>query len=263
MMRWVKRGIGAIIALYLLVIAVVFFSQRSMLYFPPAEYYNPEQSRINMTEIRLDSSAFAWWSPPAEDKPVIMVFHGNGSAIYSNTPIFETLMDQGYGVMSVGYPGYPGNSDDQATQPAISKDSQDLYNWLIEQGITKDEIVFYGTSLGSGIAAQLAQDHPPALLILDAPFNSTLDMAKRQLPWLPVGLLMKDTYRSDLAMAELDMPLIWIHGTKDNIVPLSQGQKLFDGYDGPKTAHILKGSRHTNNWQNGGRDITLEALAKL
>ena len=72
---------------------------------------------------------------------------------------------------------------------------------------------------------------------------------------------MKDKFESDKALAGLDVPMIWIHGTADRIVPLSQGRKLYDGYGGPKTAHIIEGGQHTNLWFLGGREIVLNALA--
>jgi len=98
---------------------------------------------------------------------------------------------------------------------------------------------------------------------MDAPFNSVLDMGRKQIPWLPVSLLMKDTFQSDKALAGLDVPLIWIHGTADSIIPIAQGQKLYDGYKGPKSAHIIEGGQHTNLWFLGGREIVLGALKTL
>ena len=61
------------------------------------------------------------------------------------------------------------------------------------------------------------------------------------MPFLPAKLLMKDQYRSDQALKDLDMPLIWLHGTADEVISLKQGQKLYDGYSGPKSAHIIEG----------------------
>jgi len=132
------------------------------------------------------------------------------------------------------------------------------YAALKARGVSN--IIFYGTSLGSGVAAQLALRHAPELLILDAPFNSMSDMARRHMPFLPTGLLLKDKWKSDQALAQMDVPLIWIHGTQDKIVEIAQGQKLYDGYSGPKSDHIITGANHINTWLNGGREIVLSAL---
>ena len=265
-MKWLKRIVLALLVFYIVLVAFVYVLQRNFLYFPPQIYLTPEAVGLtSFKEVKIEGKGnlelTAFWSPPATDEhKVVMFFHGNGSAVYSNHDIYRDLADKGIGVLGVGYPGYPG-SDGRPSQDEIETAAALHRDFIINQGIDAIRLVYFGTSLGSGIASQLAEQHPPALLILDAPFNSILDMGRRQLPFLPVKLLMKDQFRSDLALEGLNVPLIWTHGTADRIVPLSQGQKLFEGYNGPKSAHIVKGGQHTNLWHLGGRDIVLEALA--
>lgn len=264
-MKWSKNFILAALTLYLIAAVAVFLLQRKLLYFPPNLYLTPSAVGVpEMDEIEIRSGdgarATGWYAPPSEsDGKVVMVFHGNASAVYSNHDIFRNLMDQGHGVWSVGYPGYPGGAG-KPTQEKLTLAAERQYGLILERGHSPENIIFYGTSLGSGVAVQLAATHKPSLLIMDAPFNSVLDMGRNQVPWLPVRLLMKDTFQSDKALADLNMPLIWIHGTADRVIPLSQGQKLYDGYEGPKTAHIIESGQHTNLWFLGGREIVLEAL---
>ena len=259
-MKWLKRISLAALTLYIILAATVFMLQRKMLYFPPNLYLTPAAVGVpQMMEIR--EGAGGWYAPPVDTNgKVVMVFHGNGSAIYSNNDIFRDLMENGYGVFSVSYPGYPG-SEEKPSQEGMVMAAKTQYEWILAQGIKPENIIFYGTSLGSGVAAQLTAKHQPSLLVMDAPFNSILDMGRKQVPWLPVSLLMKDKFQSDKALAGLKVPLIWIHGTADRIVPIAQGQKLYDGYEGPKSAHVIEGGQHTNLWFLGGRDIVLGALA--
>lgn len=260
-MNWlIKVGLGFLLA-YILFLILLYFSQRRLLYFPPAVYLSPSAMGIAMEEVKnADDEIISWWSAPVdESKKTIMVFHGNGSAIYSNHDIFSDLISHGYGVLSVGYPGYPGRRG-KPTQRGLVEAALSQYEWLQTQGIPEDNIVFYGTSLGSGVAAQLADLKQPSLLIMDAPFNSISEMAQEKFRWIPVKFLMKDGYHSGTALSGKEIPLLWIHGTEDNVVPLSQGQKLFDNYEGPKSAHVIKGGQHTNLWPLGGRDFVLAAL---
>ena len=83
------------------------------------------------------------------------------------------------------------------------------------------------------------------------------------MPFLPTSLLLKDKWESGKTLEEMDLPLIWIHGTRDRIVPISQGQKLYDSYDGPKSGHVIRGANHINTWLNGGKDYVLNALETL
>ncbi|MEP3890893.1 MAG: alpha/beta fold hydrolase [Hellea sp.] len=263
-MKWLKLIIFAALALYLIAAAALFMVQRKLLYFPPNLYLTPSAVGVDMQEMPYsqdDITVMGWYGAPVEaNGKVVMVFHGNASAIYSNHDVFQDLMAAGHGVWSVGYPGYPG-SDGTPSQAALVAAAEQQYEMLLEQGVEPENIVFYGTSLGSGVAAQLAAKYKPALLVMDAPFNSTLDMGRKTVPWLPLSLLMKDTFQSDKALTGLSVPLIWIHGTADRVIPLSQGQKLYDGYEGPKTAHIIADGQHNNLWFLGGREIVLGALA--
>lgn len=260
-MGWLIKCLLTTLGLYLALMAIAFFGQRKLLYFPPADYISPEQAKLPLQEITTSEGHLGWYAPPRDGQSVIMVFHGNASDIGSNTHIFRDLLAQGHGVFSVGYPGYPGNAETAPTQQGLTRAAQSQYDWLRTQDVSADRIIFYGTSLGSGVAAQLSRTRPPALLVMDAPFNSVLDMARAQTRILPVRLLLRDTWRSDLALAAYDGPLIWIHGDRDAVIPVQQGRKLYDSYDGPKSAHIISGSGHAGNWALGGRDIVLRALA--
>jgi len=247
--------------------------QRQLLYFPPPSYVPPSAVNIDMTAVNFTLSGAettSWYAPPqSETAPVIMFFHGNGSAVYSHHFIFSELMTQGYGVMSVGYPGYPFTNMDAAedrtkpSQDKLVRAALQNYEYLTAQGIAPERIVYMGTSLGTGIAAQLAARKPPSLLIMEAPFYSALDMGKRLMPVLPVQMLMKDKFQSGKALKSYSGPLIWMHGRADRIVPISQGQKLYDSYDGPKTAHIFEDGDHVNLWYIGGGDIVLTRLSKM
>ena len=254
MMKWVRRILITLILLYLGVLAAAFFAQRNFIYFPPNNYHAPP---ANMAEIKTPSGMTGWYSAAHDGRPTVMVFHGNASYMDTNLYIFRDLQAAGYGVWAVGYSGYPGNAG-PAAQANIVAGAAEQYELLKARGVTN--IIYYGTSLGSGVAAQLALRHEPEILILDAPFNSMSDMARYRMPILPTGILLKDTWRSDKVLKELDIPLIWFHGTKDRVIPISQGQKLYDGYNGPKTALVIPGSNHFNTWHNGGREVVLSAL---
>jgi len=257
MMIWIHRIILTALLLYIGVAVVIFFAQRKLLYFPPQLYHTPP---AELTEVRTASGGLGWYSPAQADRPTVMVFHGNASSIDSNMHIFRDLQSEGYGVWSVGYPGYPG-TDGSPTQDNLVRAAIEQYEHLTEMGA--ESIVFYGTSLGAGVAAQLSARHPPDLLIMDAPFNSVLDMARGQMPFLPTATLLKDKWRSDKALEGLEVPLIWIHGTADRVIPIAHGQDLYDGYAGPKSAHVIKGADHVNTWLNGGRSAVLTALGEL
>lgn len=250
------------VSFYLFMLVIIFFIQRSFLYFPPSDYRLPETyglENVESLEITLENGDLCrvWWhSPMDETRPVVMVFHGNGSAHDTLPDIVGDLAAEGYGVLTAEYPGYPGCAG-KPTQTAIVDAVTDQYRWIRAQNIDADRIVFYGTSLGTGVASQLSLTHTPRLMIVDAPFNSGTDMAQMRMPIFPARYLMRDTYRSDNALRGRDIPLLWIHGTKDMVVPFSQGEKLYNGYTGSKRFLTIPGGRHSNLWGLGGRESTI------
>ncbi len=282
-----KRLVLFLAGSYLLFCAALYGFQRKFLYIPPPIYLTPagvgldgaqEIRGADHTDDMQGSDILGWWMPPQNTqrddnirdeashnesaKPVVMFFHGNGSAVFSNHDIYRALHGQGYGVFAAAYPGYPGRTG-HPSQEKLTAAARAGYDFVTAQGVDPSKIVFYGTSLGSGVAAQLSAERRPALIIMEAPFTSVADMAQMQFPFLPAGPLTKDKFDSRKALSGSGIPMIWLHGTQDRVIPLTVGQTLYDTYDGPKTAHIIEGGQHNNLWYLGGDAIILKALSNL
>ena len=261
--------IGTILVLgsvYLIALAALYILQRSVLYIPPKVYLTPAgvdlSSAVEVPAPNEPNNIIGWWMPPKEEgAPVVMYFHGNGSAVYSANDVYRTLQTKGYGVFALAYPGYPGRAG-MTTQQSLTEAAIAGYDFVRSQGAQADKIVFYGTSLGAGVAAQLSAHRKPAHIIMEAPFTSAADMAQLRFPIFPAALLTKDKFHSDLALAESQIPLTWLHGTDDRVIPLSVGETLYENYDGPKTSHIIDGGLHNNLWYLGGQDIILTVLSQ-
>ena len=268
MARWKKIAVWglALSCLTYFGLVALLYSQQRRLLFPAPSYYRPPAAAgmANMAEIRIrsdDNLLTAWYGGPKDGcRSAVMVFHGNGSAVYSNTDIFRDLMNAGYGVWSVAYPGYPG-SEGFASQDNLVKAAQVQADELSTRMGPDARIHYYGTSLGSGVAAQLSVTHPPDTLFLDAPFYSVVDLAAANMRGFPIRRMMRDTFKSFEALSISDVPLYWTHGEADRVVPISEGQRLFDTYTGPKSKLIIPNGNHVNLWALGAKNWTLSALA--
>ena len=112
------------------------------------------------------------------------------------------------------------------------------------QGIAADHIILVGESLGTGPAVQTAAQYPVGALVLEAPYTAAVDIARAQYPWLPVGLLMLDQYRSRDHIAQVRAPLLILHGKGDRVIPFTSGKYLYTLANQPKTFHPLGDSGH-------------------
>ena len=267
MKKFIITSLAIAATVYLLALTALYIFQRSVLYIPPQVYLTPTAVElsgvIEVPDPTDQSDIMGWWLPPKEaGAPMVMYFHGNGSAVYSATDVYRTLQDQGYGVFALAYPGYPGRVG-QITQQSLTEAAIEGYDFVLSQGAQADKIIYYGTSLGAGVAAQLATVRQPTLIIMEAPFTSAADMAQRTFPIFPASLLTKDKFRSDHALSGSQIPMIWLHGTHDTVIPFEVGQALFDGYDGPKTGYVVQSGEHTNLWFLKTADVLLDALAEI
>ena len=84
--------------------------------------------------------------------------------------------------------------------------------------------------------------------MLISAYESTLAVARNQYFYLPVAALMKDSFRSDLRIARVSEPKLFLHGDLDSSVPLSSGKALFDAAPEPKTFSVQQGRGHNDIW---------------
>jgi hypothetical protein len=123
-------------------------------------------------------------------------------------------------------------------------------------------IVLWGESLGTGVAIALAAEKPVDKLILDAPFTSAVDVAAAIYWFLPVRLLMRDTFRSDLRIAQVKAPVLILHGDADVVVPIAYGERLLAMIPGKKQMVRFAGGEHVDLERHGATEAALTFLAE-
>ncbi|MBL8906626.1 MAG: alpha/beta hydrolase, partial [Rhizobiales bacterium] len=101
-------------------------------------------------------------------------------------------------------------------------------------------------SLGTGVAIQLAAHRPVGAIALEAPFTSAADVARLSYWWLPVGLLMKDQFRSLDYLKDIRAPLLVLHGADDRLIPLSMGERLYAAANEPKEFAAIPNGTHVS-----------------
>lgn len=251
--------------LYLVFVAILFGVQRRMVFQPDTRAITPrEAGLVGFESIEISPGIRSWWHAPRDAKaPVVIHLHGNGGALAGRAHIFRDMADWGAGVLAVGYPGYGGNAG-SPSEAVMARTAQANYDWLIAQGIAPSRIVITAHSMGTGIAVPLAARNAAAGLILESPFTALADVAQKAMPYAPVQWLIRDPFRSIDHVGALRVPVAWIHGTADALIPFSMGQTLFDAIKTPKCALRIEGGDHDHLWDMGASDFTKrEAFAMV
>ncbi|MBT4866377.1 MAG: alpha/beta hydrolase [Planctomycetaceae bacterium] len=168
----------------------------------------------------------------AKAKWLVLFFHGNGGDRRGRDFDSLSFTELDSHVFLFDYRGYGDNSG-APSEEGLAIDAQAVWKYATEQrGVPAERIVVYAESLGGGVATRLIADvckagTPPAGLILGGTFSSMTDTASSHYPWLPVGLILRDRFESDRCVASINCPILQLHGTHDDIVPLKVGRKLF------------------------------------
>jgi uncharacterized protein len=247
-MAVLKWSLACVAAIYVLMIVGLAIFQRRLQYFPDRRLVDPAQAGMSGVEdLRLTTDdgevLVAWYVPAKDGHPLILYFHGNGGALVDRVLRFLALMASGYGFLAISYRGY-GGSTGSPTQKGLMEDGETAYLEARARGYDGDRIVLMGESLGTGVAITLAAMHDAAALVLDSPFSSAVAVAAAHYPIFPVNWLMFDQFRSDLAISDVHIPILFLHGDEDDIIPISLARRLFELANEPKTFMHVSGGKH-------------------
>lgn len=250
-MRALQRLALGLLLTYAGLCALVFAAQRQLLYFPdPNPLRRTEAIQAQLLPLLTPDGVQlkSWWlAPPSAQAPVVLYLHGNGANLDNRAERIKALHQDGAGVLALSWRGY-GGSAGSPSEAGWALDTRSAYDWLLQQGIKPERIVAYGESLGTTHAVMLAAERPVAALLLDSSFDSARALASGIYPWLPVGLLMRDPHRADLAAPRVQAPVLQVHCATDPVSPLAHAQALQARFAKPSQLLVLDGECHVPSY---------------
>ena len=242
--RRLSHGAMALITAYLALVVAIAIWQRDLIYHPWSGRVPPPVAFTAVSLPVAAGEAIAWYRPAAQGRETIAFFDGNGGALVGAVPFTRGLAAAGYGLLLVSYPGYDGNPG-SPTEAGLYDTGRSALHWLDQHGIAKP--VLFGYSLGTGVATQMALEHPAKTLILLSPFASMTRMARLDVPLVPVGLLLLDRYDSIAKIGRIHVPVLVIHGDADRVIPIAEGRALFTAAQPPKRFVTRPGGGHVQD----------------
>jgi uncharacterized protein len=194
-----------------------------------------------------------WYVPAAGSTVTLLWFHGNAGNLSDRVHQLRQLHDQlRVDVFMIDYREY-GRSEGTVSEAGTYLDAEAaLASLRGRPDSSAHRIVYYGQSLGSAVAVELARRTPPDGLVLESPFLSVQEMAKVAMPWLPIGGLISTRYDSLSKIGAIHAPLLILHGDRDEVVPYAHGRRLFAAANGPKRFYTIVGAHHNDTYIVGG-----------
>lgn len=266
-MRVLKIFIASAIALYLLLLAVFFVTQRRLLYYPSRSYVPLSEARVNgaFREVSVrtsDGIALKTWYAPATSKPfTIVFFHGNADCLYNAAQIADPYIAEGYGFLVAEYRGYSGLPG-SPTETGLYNDARAYMRDLIARGVASEHMILFGQSLGTGVATEMAEEFHVGGLMLLAPFLSLPKLARVHFPYFPSAYLALDHFDNQRKIGKIQTPLLIVNCASDQVVPASQGRELYALANEPKEFHSISGRGHNDAFDEFA-PISIEWIARV
>ncbi len=258
------------IRIFLMVMAsLLATSCESVFYQPgPYYYYPPEDFGYQPQELffpSLDGTKLSGWLFPrlSPDKKNLMIlqFHGNGENMTSHYMSLVWATKMGFELITFDYRGY-GKSDGELGHKGVIEDAVAAYNFAKKRALATDQkIILYAQSLGATILLKAIEnfDDPEIIhsVFIEGGFLSHQAMANKFLShywltwpfqWLPY-LIVNGAYSPDHFYEYFpeNVPLIVIHGEKDEIVPQQFGQEIYSLAKPPKRWILAPNKGHVES----------------
>jgi fermentation-respiration switch protein FrsA (DUF1100 family) len=249
---------------YGLVVALAYFAQRALMYFPDKTRTAPAAAGLPQAEeIWLTTSdgerVIVWHVAPRGDKPVVLYFQGNAATLRERGMRFERIVADGTGLIALSYRGY-GGSTGRPSEAGLLRDAEAVYAFALAR-YPPERLVLYGESLGTGVAVALAAEHKIGKIVLEAPFTSAVDVGAAAYPFLPVRLMMHDQFRSDERIGKVTAPVLVLHGARDEVVPIGYGERLYARVAAPKKFVRFSEGHHSDLDDHGAPAAVRDFIA--
>lgn len=238
-----------LVAVYAALLACVFLFQSHLVYVPMRALAESPASRAmpfeEATLTACDGTRLsAWFIPAPRPAGVVLFCHGNAGNTSHRLDVAAFFRAIGLSTLLFDYRGY-GRSEGTPTEQGTYRDADAAWGYLVnDRKVPPRQIIAWGESLGGPIAAWLASERTPGILVLQSTFTSLPDLAARLYPWLPVRLLARFRYDTRAHLRGAKCPVLVLHSPTDEIVPYTHGLRLFEAAPEPKAFIELVGGHN-------------------
>ena len=226
-----------IFVIYFGVSLVVYFYQRKLLYHPGENNYldeGPLNHKIEKVYIQSENELVAWRFVKNKNFKTILFFHGNAGKLDNRIYKLNEFSKLNLNYLIFAYRGFSGNKG-KPTELGLYQDAQKAMEWLNSNGISNENVILYGESLGTAVAIEIGKNKTFGGIVLESPFTSMEILAQKYYPYLPAKFILKDKYKSIDKLNMIKSPLHVMHGEKDKIVPFYMGEEIYEKYNGIKS----------------------------
>jgi hypothetical protein len=251
------------ITIYALLLGLLLLFQNKLIYMPSRQMdCTPEAWGMAYEDVYLTTEdgvrIHGWYIPCDGAQKSLLFFHGNAGNISHRQGSIAVFHQLGVNVLAIDYRGY-GKSQGKPSEAGTYQDASAAWAYLVnEKGVSTEDIISHGRSLGGAIAVWLASERQVGSLIIESSFTSVPELAKDLYPFIPTEKLIKYKYNSREKLNSVSCPVLTVHSREDDIIPYKHGESLYEAAQEPKTFLDIEGDHNYGFAQSG--DIYFSGL---
>lgn len=242
------------------------FIENQFIFYPDKDVYStPDDWGIEYDDVTFNTEdglkLNGWFIPgkteilTANNLHTLLWFHGNAGNISHRLENIKMLYDRvPLNIFIFDYRQY-GKSEGKVSEQGTYTDANAALEYLLSRrDVDHEKIVFFGRSLGSAVAVDLAIKEKCCGLILETPFTSMKELARTLFPYIPVGYILQAKYDCITKIRDVKVPVLILHGDRDELVPIEQGKTLYEAANEPKEFYTIPGATHNDTYIVGGEE---------
>ena len=234
--------------IYLIILTITYLFQRNLLYHPAENNYSGDKISVSIEKVNIKTqdgiNLLSWYhNKDSNLYKTILFLHGNAGSLENRIHKINHFKNIDINFLLLSWRGFSGNKG-SPNEKGLYEDARSAVRWLNSKGITEENIIIYGESLGTAVAIEIAKNRKFAGVILESPFTSMVEAGKNKYPYLPVKLLLKDKYESNNKIKNVNSPILIMHGKADKLVPFFMGKKLYELANEPKFFYFSEYDDH-------------------
>jgi alpha-beta hydrolase superfamily lysophospholipase len=156
----------------------------------------------------------------------VVYFHGNGETMGNAQDLAAELQRRNLVVVLAEYRGYGASRGPAPSEDGLYADATAVLDELARRGYPKEKVVVWGTSLGTGVAAEMATRGRAKAVVLFCPFTSVRAMASHFVPYLPASVVVRDRFDTLAKAKGITIPALVVHGDADEVIPFEMGKSV-------------------------------------
>jgi hypothetical protein len=229
-----------------------YFLQNKLIFSPirlPHDYHFPfkrVEEIFFQVEEGIDLNCLLFKSRK-KSKGLIFYIHGNADNLRYWGDFATFFTDRAYDVFMYDFRGFGKSRGSLSNERVMQRDNKILYQRMLER-YKEENIIIYGFSIGTGLAARLAQKNNPKMLILEAPYDNFISLIKYHKAYLPASWITKYHFTINKYLEEIQCHTYIFHGTEDRKVPFYLGKRLKDISDRVEF-YAIKDATHSDMQQ--------------